>query len=226
MSTLDRYIGVRGIQSCSDSIISYHKGLSLASGILAILFGFFSFGLGIAAICVGSSASYIGYGIWCGFIFIVAGVIYIVVAFKKNACLITVALVFSLTGIFCSIIQFSLGVFGTYVDANRATYHLKWTYGGFAYDIFNTKNVFAGTFCTGNSWYNFDNWAPVDILLLIGAFIELIFHFIVFVISSLALCCGVRYISFYNPNMYNNRGYSQSSGNLYPTQPPIYKVTH
>lgn len=221
--SLERFRGLKLLSSCSDVIHSHSAYTSLGTGVCMLILGLLSFALGVAAICVSASASYIGYGIWCGLMFVVTGIIFMATMCSRNACLITTMMVSGLISFFLSVVQFSLGILATNVDSDRKSIVVRWGIGGYVYDLFNSRNVFDGNLCSGNKSYNFENaWAPVNILLILSAFVTMVCSMIGVIVAAKSLFCGVRRFKDYNEAV--QRGYLNSAYDNHINQPPMYKI--
>lgn len=219
----------------------HHEDYSLwgnsALGVLQILCGLMSMALGVGAICTSASGYYIAYGIWCGFVFTLSGGICIGAARHKNSCMIMSNMTLAIVSACLGAIQFSLGVVAAENDApnrRRGVEGRTNQYYNLYYDIYYTKNYPIDYLCARQAnrldWVH--AWGPVDILLLITGFIELVIATIAAILCCQVVCCGFRRItnghSMYYGNTgtgttgYSNEGY-MADPRLSPS-PPLYKV--
>jgi len=206
-------------------------------GVIEIIAGLLSIALGIGAICTFSSGYFIGYGIWCGFIFTLAGAFAIAAACRKTTCLIITNMSLSILSACCGAVQLSLGIVAANSDRTIAryssssgvqTYYNPW-------DIYYSKNTVNQYLCAGNNaskgWT--DAWGPVDVLLLIVGFIDAVVAVAAAITCCQVVCCGLRRVSgsgiyFHGGNIgtgttgYSNDGY-MTDPRMSPS-PPLYKV--
>lgn len=193
--------------------------------------GLLSMSLGVGAICTLSSGWYIAYGIWCGFMFTVAGGICIGSAIRKSGCMIFSTMVLSIIVSCLGLIQFSLGI----VAADNDSVSNRKGVIGFEgmppeYDIYAEKNNPWKYYCTGeNNIFNWSSaWGPVDVLLLLAGFTELVAAIIVSILGCHTACCGkripsARYYSYpTGTGGFSNEAYMTES-RMSPA-PPLYKL--
>lgn len=182
------------IQSPFDPDLKYPRTGSLFAAILHFFCGAFSIALGVGAICTNATGYFIGYGIWCGFLFILAGVFALVSCCCSNTCQIVTNMVFSILATCAAITQFSLGVVAAANDGGSSNY------GRLSaavldnvdrFDIIYSKQV-QQALCAGRSDVNWSTaWGPVDVLLIIVAFIEILVAVASSIFSCCSMCCGM-----------------------------------
>jgi len=217
----------------SDVHEDYSRAGNAVLGALQIFLGFFSIALGIGSICTWASGYFIGYGIWCGFLMLLAGGIQIGAACRRSSCLIMACMAFALIGATVGFIQMSLGVvaaendaYGDRRDIPSVNYRIP------QWDIFYSKNTPYNYLCAGNrdrmNWVQ--AWGPVDILLLIVGFFEGVVGTISAILCCRTVCCGLRRVSGMRGVYYQNTGTSGFANEGYMTDPrmspspPLYKV--
>lgn len=202
-------------------------------GVIQILMGLLSMALGVGAICTISSGYYIAYGIWCGFMFTVTGGICIGSAIRKSGCMVFSTMTLSIICACLATIQFSLGIVAADNDSvSKRSGALNYEINIPEYDIYAEKNNPFYYYCTGpNESFNWSNsWGPVDVLLLLAGFIELVATVSVAILGCHAACCGKRIPSVqYYP--YTHTGVTGFSNEAYMTEsraspaPPLYKLS-
>jgi len=201
-------------------------------GALQLFLGFFSIALGIGSVCTWASGYFIGYGIWCGFLMLLAGAVQIAAACRKSSCLILVCMTFALIGASVGVIQMSLGIVAAENDAYGQRRDLGMRGGITQWDIYYSKNIPYKYLCSSN-WgkINWEQaWGPVDILLLIVGFLEAIVGTIGAILCCRSVCCGSRRISTMRGVYFQNTGTSGYTNDGYMTDPrmspspPLYKV--
>lgn len=214
-----------------DKFPFYPATAVMACGVIQILMGLLSMALGVGSICTLSSGWFIAYGIWCGFMFTVTGGICIGSAIRKSGCMIFSTLVLSIIVSCLAGIQFSLGIVAADNDSvmNRKGI-LNFEPMPQEYDIYSEKNNPWKYYCTGeNNRFNWQNsWGPVDVLLLLAGFIELVAAVSVSILGCHAACCGkripsIRYFTYQTgTGGFSNEAYMTES-RLSPA-PPLYKL--
>lgn len=216
----------------SDVHEDYSRAGNSILGALQIFLGFFSIALGIGSICTLASGYFIGYGIWCGFLMLLAGAIQIAAACRKSSCLILACMTFALIGVSVGAVQLSLGIVAADNDAYNDRRELDSRYRIPQWDIFYSKNMPNKYLCAIDSWrLNWVKaWGPVDILLLIVGFFELVVGGISAILCCRTICCGLRRVSGMRGVYYHNTGTPGYSNEGYMTDPrmspspPLYKV--
>jgi len=216
----------------SDVHEDYSRVGNSVLGALQIFLGFFSIALGIGSVCTLASGFFIGYGIWCGFLMVLAGGIQIGAACRKSSCLILTCMTFALIGASVGVIQMSLGI----VAAENDAYDQRRDMGQRGviqqWDIYYSKNNPLRNMCVGGSsranWVQ--AWGPVDILLLIVGFFEGLVGAISAILCCRSVCCGLRMVSGMRGVYYQNTGTTGMTNEGYMTDPrmspspPLYKV--
>jgi len=195
--------------------------------------------LGVAAICTLASGYYIAYGIWCGFMFTLTGGLHIGAARHRNTCLIMVTMVLSILCACLGAIQFGIGVVAASNDQTSVRGDV--VYGNVGpgyldYDIYYSINTPYGYYCAGQNlnitWHY--SWGPIDVLLLLTGFIELVVAVISACMCCNSVCCGARTVTAAVPGVhyqtgtlgtvaYSNDGYQRESSHLTPS-PPLYRI--
>lgn len=163
----------------------------LVLALLHILLAIASIALGMAAICTNVSGYYIGYGLWCGCIFLLTGIITWITICQSCMTngMITTSLVFNIIAACCAAVQFSLGIVAAANDRYGPEERLTdlWLYRIDRYDVYYSEmNVWFPC----DSLFDWPDWAAVDILLVIVAAVE---AFVAVFAASLAcrsICSG------------------------------------
>lgn len=214
---------------------SYSRTANSILGIIQVICGLLSMALGVGAICTWATYWKVAYGIWCGFIFAWAGGICIGAARHKNTCLIMTTLLLSGFSIVLACVQFGLGVAATVKDSDSRRQNIvagKYADQYLLWDIYYRKNNPHTYACAGEDYgLSFSSaWGPVDILLLVTAFIELVTAIVEVVLCSVTLCCGPKDVrhQYYADQVgtgttgFSNDAFVTESRSL---SPPLYKVT-
>jgi len=227
----------------SDKLLNYSRPGNICLGVLHIFFGLFSIGLGVAAICTLASGYFIGYGIWCGFLFLLTGIIAIVAGAVQNTCMITTNMVFALIALSAGCTQFALGVVAAYTDYPGRRSSVLTPYGQSngvnaicsQYDIFCPFNNPVKLMCSQSQPISWSNaWGPVDVMLLIVGGLEALTAGVAAILCCVSICCGERELpagSGSGVNYYRgagstgflNEGYA-TEGRSVMSEPPLYKV--
>jgi hypothetical protein len=167
---------------------------SLILGILHVFCGLFSIALGIGSICTHATGYFIGYGIWCGFIFLLSGVCVMFTCCRRCAksVMILLNLVFGVIAACAAAVQFSIGVAAASND-NGNLIAGRLTAAGTTsiphYDIFHIFQMESQS-CVGSGFTWISSWGAVDILLLIVAFIEAVVAITTAAFGCRSICCG------------------------------------
>lgn len=195
----DSYEGYEVKTTSSDRVASFPGYPVIGLGVVLILFGLLSIALGVGSICTWSSGYYIAYGIWCGFMFCLSGIVCILAGYKKSICLIVATCALSVLTICLGATQMSLGM----VAADNDQYSKRQNYqvyvlpeGYLRYDIYYERNNPYKYICSGPNkpfaWST--SFAPIDILLLIAGFICMITSLIISFLTCFWSCNGIRSI--------------------------------
>jgi len=222
----------------SDKHDNYSLVANIILGVIQVLFGLLSIGLGVASICTLASGYFIGYGIWCGFLFFLTGIICLVAGCVRNTCMITTNMVFSLVSLVAAAIQFSIGILAAYTDqVGYRNNVILYPYGEnnvfTQYDIFSRFNNPMNFMCAQSNTASWSNaWGPIDVLLLIVGALQGFTAAIAAIFCCRSICCGVRAIvgpagvNYYQgtgSSGFLNEGY-MTEPRLMTAEPPLYKV--
>lgn len=160
--------------------------------LLHIILALASIALGVSAICTAVTGYYIGYGVWCGLIFLLTGIITWVTGYQSciNNGMVTTSLVFNIVSSCAAAVQFSLGIVAatndrlerndrlsdaTLTDVNR-------------YDFYHSK--LAADWLPCDSHFDWPSWAAVDILLVIVAGCEAFVAIFAAALACRSICSG------------------------------------
>lgn len=94
----------------------YRSSLTVISGVVQFFCGLVSIMLGIANPLLCGLFGQVGYGIWCGIIFMISGCFSIWAAHRRTTCLIVASMVLNIIAACCAGIQFSLGIASAHID--------------------------------------------------------------------------------------------------------------
>lgn len=181
-------------QKHDDTDDNYPSPWAFVFGLVHIVCGLFSIALGIGSICTQATGYFIGYGIWCGFLFILSGGAVLITGFTGCARTWTIMLsmAFGMMAVAASIVQFSIGIVAASNDSgnNLQTGRLTSasTTGIQHYDIFYIRQG-VSNYCAG-SGFTSSSWGAVDVLLIIVAFVEAVVATATAVFGCRSMCYG------------------------------------
>jgi hypothetical protein len=176
-------------QTPSDVDHNFSRLIPIVLGVLHIFFGLFSIALGIGSICIHASGYFIGYGIWCGFIFIVVGIVCMVNGCCNYSAMITTNMVFNIIACCTAIVQFSLGIVAAANDSNNSN-RFSADLLSYRYDIYYAKIAVDREHCKGSISNLWRQWGAVDVLLILVGFFESVIAVLTVVICVRSICCG------------------------------------
>lgn len=182
-----------------DFLEDYKGTTSIICGTILILFGMLSTALGLASICTLASGHSIAYGIWCGILFCVSGVLCVFAGYKKSVCLVV------LTGISCiltcllAIVQIALAIAAAQNDSPSYRQNMlirKQEKDYLKFDIYYKRNTAPKYICSNpnNPFTWKESWAPVDVLLILCGFIVFFVSLVASCLTCLAVNKGPRLI--------------------------------
>lgn len=147
--------------------------------------------LGVAAVCTAVSGFYIGYGIWCGFIFLLTGIITWISCYHSYTTngMITTSLVFNILAACAAAVQFSLAIIAATNDRLGRNERLtdSTLVGIDRYNIYYSElpDWFP---CSAD--FDWPTWAAVDILLVIVAGVEACIAIFAAALACRSICFG------------------------------------
>jgi hypothetical protein len=163
---------------------SYASTPILILGCAQIFNGLASLGLGVANPLTCGLYGMIGDGIWCGVLYIIAGVMGIVSSRRRSSCTVNTHLVLSVISAFCAIVEFCLNVVASTHDNHDDYAPVRLCYYYFVGSTTFMNNI------------NVRGTIAVDALLCCFAGLELIVATIAAMLSCRVSCGSSEYKQF------------------------------